>query len=115
MSIKGSEATTFDELVKARRAFGWEEYSIVVGGFRVDKAVFMDVSAEALEEVADLVVYLRFELEKVETKNLKGPARTLRGFLRTAESLGELLFKYRDTVRVRAPELLEAQEFSEDE
>ena len=105
-TFKFRDSKSFEELITRRRNQGFEEYAILIGGKRVDKAVFLDTSWETLEELADAVVYIRFEIAKVGTMDLKAECRRLRSLEKAILQLGRELFDYRERMSIKAPDLI---------
>lgn len=105
-------ATSFRDLKEGRRKAGFEEYAIVVGGERVDKALFMDTSWETLEEISDSIIYLEFELVKLEALGIRNEARRIKSYIRQLWSVGDAIWIYRERIKSVAPDLLKEKEVS---
>lgn len=103
---KFRSAPSFEALINQRRQAGFLKYAVTIRGQKVDRALFMDTSWEALEELADAVVYLTFEVTKLESKGFRAEARRLTSLIKALESQGEALFAYRGRLRELAPDLL---------
>lgn len=107
MSVgKYRDSSTFDELISRRREAGFRKYAIEVDGEMIDKAIFMDTSWETLEELADCIVYLRFERAKVGSRGLKQEQRRVESWIRSLELIGNEMFAYRARLLDKAPELI---------
>ncbi len=110
MSIgKFRDAETFDELVQRRREAGFEKYAIMVEGQAVDKAVFMDTSWETVEEIADAIVYLRFEGAKVGSAGLKQEQNRIEAWIRSLLLLGSDVYSYRQRMLERGSDLVSTE------
>lgn len=110
MSIgKFRDVETFDELVQRRREAGFEKYAIMVEGQPVDKAVFMDTSWETAEEIADAIVYLRFESAKVGSAGLKQEQNRIESWIRALQQLGADVFDYRSRMTLRGSDLVSTE------
>lgn len=106
---KFRDSQTFEELIERRREAGFRKYAINVDGKMVDKAVFMDTTWEALEELADTIVYLRLESAKIGSRGLKQEQRRIESMIRTLLQLGRDIFSYRQRVLKKAPELINTE------
>ncbi len=110
MSIgKFRDAETFDDLVRRRREAGFMKYAILVDGQEVDKAVFMDTSWETAEEVADAIVYLRFESAKVGSAGLKQEQNRIEAWIRSLLLLGSDIYNYRRRMISRGSDLVSTE------
>ncbi len=104
--FKFRDSRDFETLIVRRRRQGFEIYATLFGDKMVDRAVFLDTSWEALEELADAVVYMRFEIAKVGTEGLKNERIRLKAIERAILQLGSELFAYRERIRTKSPDLL---------
>lgn len=107
--LRGKKGLTPEELVAKRKAWGFSQYAIEVRGIKVDKALFMDTSWESLEEIADSIIYLEFELDKLDSQELRMEAIRIRAMIKVAYRLMHDLFAYRERVKVSCPDLLESK------
>lgn len=101
---------TFSDLTTARRNWGFDTYGITVRGQKVDKAIFLDTSWEGVEEIADAVVYLRFEITKLTSKGLLREKKRLENLVLVLTRVGNELFQYRKRLETLSPDLLQASE-----
>ena len=99
---------SFLELVEARKAKGHEEYGVELDiGVIVDSAFYMDISWECMEELADAVVYLEFEQQKLLDRDSKQEFKRLGSLIKSLSSIAHSLEQYRERVSIKFPELLE--------
>ena len=99
---------SFLELVEARKAKGHEEYGVELDiGVIVDSAFYMDISWECMEEIADAVVYLEFEQQKLANWDSKQEIKRLGSLIKSLASIAHSLEQYRERISVKYPELLE--------
>jgi len=106
---KFRDAETFYDLVQRRREAGFVKYAILVDGQEVDKAVFMDTSWETVEEVADAIVYLRFESAKVGSAGLKQEQNRIEAWIRSLLLLGSDIYSYRCRMIERGSDLVSTE------
>ncbi len=98
---------TFDELIEYRKAIGYRVYGVKLDiGIVVDRAYYMDISWECMEELADACVYIGFEIDKLRHREAKLEARRLVGVLRSLHNAASTLYSYRERMQNRFPELL---------
>ena len=107
--IKNShKELSFLELVEARKAMGHEEYGVELEiGVIVDSAFYMDISWECMEELADAVVYLDFEQQKLSDRDSRQEVKRLGSLIRSLVSIANSLDQYRERISHKFPELLE--------
>ena len=99
---------SFLELVEARKAKGHEEYGVELDiGVIVDSAFYMDISWECMEEIADAVVYLEFEQQKLANWDSKQEIKRLGSLIKSLASVAHSLEQYRERISIKYPELLE--------
>ena len=99
---------SFLELVEARKAKGHEEYGVELDiGVIVDSAFYMDISWECMEELADAVVYLEFEQQKLLDRDSKQEFKRLGSLIKSLSSIAHSLEQYRERISIKFPELLE--------
>jgi len=99
---------SFLELVEARKAKGHEEYGVELDiGVIVDSAFYMDISWECMEELADAVVYLEFEQQKLLDRDSKQEFKRLGSLIKSLSSIAHSLEQYRERMNIKFPELLE--------
>ncbi len=97
---------SFQELVEYRKAIGYRVYGVKLDiGVIVDRAWYMDLSWECMEELADACVYLEFEIQKLRNREAKLEARRLEGVVRSIKSTAGTLKNYRERVSDRFPEI----------
>ena len=97
---------TFDELIEYRKAIGYRVYGVKLDiGVIIDRAWYMDLSWECMEELADACVYLDFEIQKLRNREAKLEARRLEGVVRSIKSSAGTLKHYRERVSDRFPEI----------
>jgi len=108
---KFRSSESFDVLVEKRRAAGFETYGVVLdNGEKVDKAVLIDTSWEAVEQIADSVHYLRFEVAKVGSRGLRAERQRLQALEKALSQIEHDLFEYRKRMLERAPDLVNTDE-----
>ena len=99
---------SFDELLEYRRAIGYRVYGVKhTSGVIIDRAVYMDISWECIEELADACVYLSFEEEKLRNKQSKFEARKIMSMIGSLKATARELYLYRERMESKYPELLE--------
>ena len=100
------KSLSFEELIEYRKAIGYRVYGVKLDiGVIVDRAWYMDLSWECLEELADACVYLEFETEKLRSREAKLEARRLDSVVRSIKSSAIILESYRERVSDRFPEV----------
>lgn len=100
------KSLSFEELIEYRKAIGYRVYGVKLDiGVIVDRAWYMDLSWECLEELADACVYLEFETEKLRSREAKLEARRLDSVVRSIKSSANILESYRERVSDRFPEV----------
>ena len=99
---------SFLELIEARKAKGHEEYGVELDiGVIVDSAYYKDISWECIEEIADAVVYLEFEQQKLANWDSKQEIKRLGSLIKSLASVAHSLEQYRERISIKYPELLE--------
>ena len=101
------KSLTFDELIEYRKAIGYRVYGVKLDiGVIVDRAYYMDISWECMEELADACVYIEFEIDKLRHREAKLEARRLTGVIKSLHNAASTLYSYRERVENKFPELL---------
>ena len=99
---------SFLELIEARKAKGHEEYGVELDiGVIVDSAYYKDISWECIEEIADAVVYLEFEQQKLANWDSKQEIKRLGSLIKSLASVAHSLEQYRERISIKYPEFLE--------
>tara|TARA_B100000749_G_C18160238_1_gene355548 strand:+ start:89 stop:472 length:384 start_codon:yes stop_codon:yes gene_type:complete len=99
---------TFEELVEYRRAKGHEEYGVELSiGVIVDRAYYKDISWECIEELADAIVYLEFEDQKLRDRSNRLDSRTINSLMKSINTIANSLYGYRRRIKNKYPEILE--------
>ncbi len=97
---------SFEELIEYRKAIGYRVYGVKLDvGIIIDRAWYMDLSWECMEELADACVYLDFEVQKLRNREAKLEARRLESTIRSIKSSAAVLDSYRERVSDRFPEI----------
>ena len=97
---------SFEELVEYRKAIGYRVYGVQLDiGVIVDRAWYMDLSWECLEELADACVYLDFEIQKLRNREAKLEASRLTSVVRSIKGTANTIKSYRERVSERFPEI----------
>ena len=66
------KSLSFEELIEYRKAIGYRVYGVKLDiGVIIDRAWYMDLTWECLEELADACVYLDFEVQKLRNREAK--------------------------------------------
>jgi hypothetical protein len=97
----------FKTLVDERRAWGAYVHLLDLEGEKVEKADFLDTSWETLEELADARIYLSFEETKLRVRESRAEARKVASWIRIIDNLAAEVYKYRNRVNEKFPELFE--------
>ncbi len=100
------DAADIEELVRLRREAGYKLYAVEVSGNKVDRALFRDTSWEALEQCADTIIWLRFEMSKASTAGQTNEVRKLGSLVHAQEEIARSIFEYRERMKSKAPQLL---------
>lgn len=99
---------SFDELLEYRRSIGYRVYGVKhISGIIIDRASYMDISWECIEELADACVYLSFEEEKLRNRQFKFEARKILSMIGSLKNTAQELYYYRERMENKYPELLE--------
>lgn len=105
---------SFDEVVEYRKGIGYEVYGVSTReGARIDRAWYMDLSWECIEELADAMVYLSFEVSKLDGVDSKIEMRRINSTCSQIRSAANSLWDYRERLKQKYPFLF--KETLEDE
>ena len=100
------KSLSFEELIEYRKAIGYRVYGVKLDiGVIIDRAWYMDLTWECLEELADACVYLDFEVQKLRNREAKLEARRLDSMIRSIKNTASILRSYRERVSDRFPEI----------
>lgn len=102
------------DILRTRLESGYEKHHVEVDGREVDEAIFLDCSQRTVDKIVDAIIYLDFEVSKLQPRGYKQEVRRLLAIRRALMELGQGVLNYRERLEEIAPELKHNGEFDED-